>query len=290
MIRYGILSTAQVVPRFVAGVKESKNGEVVAIASRDLTKAQKAATELNIPQAFGSYQALVDSPEVDIVYIAVYNQGHYDAAKLALKAGKHVLLEKPFVLKSPEAQELFALAESKNLFLMEAQKSLFLPITQQVKKWLTEEKIGQLHWLESVTAYPNIRHIDWFFDVAAGGGILNGAGGYPLEYMQYLLEETPQEVVGTLNFQPGEADHQANLALRFKNDISASIFLTVDLDLPRSLTLHGTQGKIWIPDFWRAEQAVISFNDGTTETAELPILVSLSMKWTTSMTVWHNIY
>lgn len=122
MIRYGILSTAQVVPRFVAGVKESHEGEVTAIASRGIEKAQKMAQELEIPAAFGSYEELCQSEAVDIVYVAVYNKGHYDAAKLALLNNKHVLLEKPFTMTLAQAKELFAIAKERNLFLMEAQK------------------------------------------------------------------------------------------------------------------------------------------------------------------------
>ena len=95
-IKYGIISTAQVVPRFIAGVRESQSGEVAAVASRDLAKAQAFAQQHQIPTAYGSYQELYRDPTIDIVYIATYNAGHYAAAKEALLAGKNVLLEKPF--------------------------------------------------------------------------------------------------------------------------------------------------------------------------------------------------
>jgi predicted dehydrogenase len=90
MIRYGIISAAQIVPRFVAGVKESKDGEVVAIAARDYARAQEMAEQLEIPNVYGSYQELLQDTTIDIVYIAVYNKGHYETAKEALLANKHV--------------------------------------------------------------------------------------------------------------------------------------------------------------------------------------------------------
>lgn len=266
MIRYGILSTAQVVPRFVAGVKESQNGVVTAIASRGIEKAQKMAQELNIPNAFGSYEKLCQSEEVDIVYVAVYNKAHYDAAKLALLHNKHVLLEKPFTMTLAQAEELFALAKERNLFLMEAQKALFLPITKQIQQVIEEGKIGAVRWLDSVTAYPNIDHISWFRDLSAGGGVFRGAGTYPLEYMQHLLAASPNEFKGTLTFPEGQSDAQAQATLNFPNGVIGTIILTVDLDLSKRMIIYGDKGKIVIPDFWKTDTAEVHYPDGKIET------------------------
>lgn len=266
MIRYGILSTAQVVPRFVAGVKESQNGVVTAIASRGIEKAQKMAQELNIPNAFGSYEKLCQSEEVDIVYVAVYNKAHYDAAKLALLHNKHVLLEKPFTMTLAQAEELFALAKERNLFLMEAQKALFLPITKQIQQVIEEGKIGAVRWLDSVTAYPNIDHISWFRDLSAGGGVFRGAGTYPLEYMQHLLAASPNEFKGTLTFPEGQSDAQAQATLNFPNGVIGTIFLTVDLDLSKRMIIYADKGKIVIPDFWKTDTAEVHYPDGKIET------------------------
>lgn len=264
-IRYGIISTAQVVPRFVAGVKESMDGEVTAIASRQLAKAEKMAQELAIPHAYGSYEELCQSDQVDIVYVAVYNKGHYDAAKLALEHNKHVLLEKPFTMTSQQAKELFAIAEERHLFLMEAQKSVFLPITEQVVELLTKNTIGKVHWMEAVMAYPNIYHIDWFGSLEAGGGILRGAGTYPLEYMQFLMKQTPKEFAGTMVFPPEKSDTQANLSVTFPDNTIGSVFVTVELDLPAGITLYGEKGKIYVPNFWKTKEAEVTYPDGRVE-------------------------
>ena len=264
-IRYGILSTAQVVPRFVAGVKESIEGEVVAIASRGIEKAEKMAQELDIPQAFGSYEELCQRPDVDIVYVAVYNKGHYDAAKLALEHNKNVLLEKPFTMTSAQAEELFALAEEKGLFLMEAQKALFLPITDQVVQLLEKDVIGKVRWMQAVMAYPNIYHINWFGSLEAGGGVFRGAGTYPLEYMQFLMKQAPKEFSGTLVFPPDASDTQASLNLSFPDNTIGSLFLTVELDLAPGITLYGEKGQIHIPNFWKTKEAEVRYPDGRIE-------------------------
>lgn len=254
MIRYGIISTAQVVPRFVVGVKESQSGEVVALASRNLVKAQQVATELGIPKAYGSYEELYADPTIDIVYIATYNKGHYAAAKQALEAGKSVLLEKPFTLRIAEAKELFALAKEKGVFLMEAQKALFLPATTAVRQGIAAGAIGEVKRIEAVTSYPHIDHISWFHDLAAGGGVLRSSGSYPLQYMQQVTGEKITSITGTSVMPTGESDLQATLAIRLGEQILASVFLTVALDLPSQMTIYGTKGKIVIPNFWKADR------------------------------------
>lgn len=267
MIHYGILSTAQVVPRFVRGIQESAEGVATAIASRELAKAEGMARELGIPKAYGSYEELCSDDEIDIVYIATYNKGHYEAAELALEHGKHVLLEKPFTLKLMETRVLFNMAEANDLFLMEAQKAVFLPVTKKIKQLLDDKKIGTIRWVQSVTSYPNIDHIKWFRSLAAGGGILRGAGTYPLEYISYLLGEPITDYSGIASFG-GEVDSQCSLALRLGKETVANLFMTVDLTLPNLLTIYGEEGRIEVPDFWKTKEAMVYYKDGRVEKIE----------------------
>ena len=265
MIRYGIISTAQVVPRFVAGVKESSNGEVVAIASRNLTKAKEMAQDLDIPQAYGSYEELYQDSQVDIVYIATYNKGHYLAAKAALEAGKHVLLERPFTLRAAEARELFDLAKAQGVFLMEAQKALFLPVTLAVQEAIAAGKIGEVRRVVSQTAYLNSDMIPWFRDPEAGGGVLYGSGSYPLQYVEFVTGEKITGLSGTAVMKPGESEVQADLSLQLGAHATGNVFLTVQLDLPRGLWVYGSQGMIQVPNFWRGDQARITVGDQVEE-------------------------
>lgn len=264
-IRYGILSAAQIVPRFVKGVQLSRQGEAAAIASQTPGKAQAMAEKLHIPKVYDDYEKLCQSPDIDIVYIPIYNKGHYGAAKLALSHRKHVLLEKPFTLKASEAEDLFSLAQKNNVFLMEAQKSVFLPLTQKVKKALQENVIGEIKWLQSVTTYPSVDHIKWFYSLEAGGGVLHGAGSYPLQYMQYLLDMPIQNYQGMAVAEPSKTDNMCTLSLQFNQGILGNIFLGVNLDIPSMMSVHGTKGRIDIPTFWRSKEAAITYTDGTKE-------------------------
>ena len=267
-VRYGILSTAQIVPRFVAGLRESHCGVATAIASRDLEKAQQAAKQLGIPKAYGSYEELCQDPEIDIVYIATYNKGHYPAAKLALQHSKHVLLEKPFTLLASEAEELFALAREKQCFLMEAQKAVFLPMTALVKQAIQQGKIGKVLYARSVTAYPNIDHLTWFHLPEAGGGALHGSGSYPLEYLQFVLGAAIEDYSGQAAIEPGRTDERFELSLKFPNQVLASIFIAVKQDLPSEMIIYGEKGRIEVPTFWKADAGVIRYADGKVEHLE----------------------
>lgn len=264
-IRYGIISTAQIVPRFVAGVKQSNYGEVTAIASRERTKAEQMAKTLGIANAYGSYQELCQDQEIDIVYVATYNKGHYAAAKMALMHNKHVLVEKPFTLKSEQARELFELAEARGCFLMEAQKAVFLPLTLQIKKAIQQNKIGKVRWLESITAYPNVDHISWFYEAEAGGGALHGSGSYPIQYMQFLLGQSIAEYNGTMTRAKASTDEQCNVAVKFENQILGTIFISVKVDIPSKMTIYGEKGRIEIPYFWKAQQATLYNEQGQEE-------------------------
>lgn len=111
MMRYGILSTASIIDRFVAGIRESQDGYVQAIASRTLEQAKIAAQRLNIDCYYGSYEELYQDDAIDIIYIPTVNGLHYRDCKNALLHHKHVIVEKPLTLTVEQAQELFDLAK-----------------------------------------------------------------------------------------------------------------------------------------------------------------------------------
>ena len=123
-LRFGILSTSSIAPRFIKALQATGTCEAAAVASRSLEKAREKAALWNVPKARGSYEELLCSDDIDIAYVAMINSEHYRYAKMALEQGKHVLCEKPFTLSPQESQNLFTLAQEKGLFIMEAQKVL----------------------------------------------------------------------------------------------------------------------------------------------------------------------
>ena len=107
ILKYGILSTSSIAPRFIAAVREARAGEIVAVSSRSMEKAQQKADLWNIPKAYGDHQALLEDANVNIVYISSVNSQHYELARKALEMGKHVVCEKPCTTSSGTGKGTF---------------------------------------------------------------------------------------------------------------------------------------------------------------------------------------
>lgn len=267
-VRYGIVSTAQVAPRFIEGVRLAGNGEVVAVSSRSLDKAKAFAAAHQLPKAYGSLDDMLLDASIDAIYVASINQDHFPAAKKALLAGKHVLVEKPFTLTAAQAEELFALAQERGLFLMEAQKAVFIPMTQRLKTLITAGELGDIVSVSSTTAYPNIDHVIWFRDLEKGGGTVHFMAPYALSYLPYLFDTDIVSASGVAHFPKGQSDSQSKLVLALSNGVLVDIFLTTHLSLPHELVIYGTKGRLEIPHFWKTTHATLVRPDGSRSVIE----------------------
>ena len=150
-VSWGILSTAKIgVEKVIPAMQKGKFSEIKAIASCDLDKAQKAAKKLKIPKAYGSYEELLTDDEIEAVYNPLPNHMHVDWSIKLIRAGKHVLCEKPIGMNVAEAQELMKVAENyPDLKVMEAFMYRHHPQWQKAKQLVTEGKIGQLKTIQS---------------------------------------------------------------------------------------------------------------------------------------------
>ena len=173
MLRWGIIGTGGIARSFAADLANTDSGVVVAVGSRRLETAEAFGTG----RAYGSYEALVSDPEVDAVYVATPHPFHHANARLALEAGKPVLVEKPFTMNADEARDLVRLAREKRLFLMEAMWTRFLPHMAEIRRLLEAGELGEL-----VTVQAD--HGQWFvldpafrlFAPELGGGALLDLG------------------------------------------------------------------------------------------------------------------
>lgn len=253
-IRYGIMGTARIIDRFVAAVRDSENGEVHAIASRSLAKAEERAQGLNIDTVYGSYEDLVNDPDIDVIYVPTINHAHKENAMLALNSGKHVLVEKPMTLSEEDTRELFKLSEKKNLFIMEAQKSLFLPITDEVKRIIKGNEIGEVHLYEYTISIPEVG-FKWFYDKKSGGGALWGSGNYILAHAMHLTDEKFIASRGLATLSDEGVDLQCSFILKTESGILVDGKITTLVQGESILRIFGEKGNIEIRDFWKARQA-----------------------------------
>ena len=143
-VRWGILAPGWIAGQFAAALREGTRQEIVAVGSRSLDRARAFADEWGAPAAYGSYQELVDDPQVDIVYVASPHSEHHQQTRLALEAGKPALVEKAFTRNAAEARDLVALARSNGLFLLEGMWSRFLPHYDVIAQALQDGLIGEV--------------------------------------------------------------------------------------------------------------------------------------------------
>ena len=269
-LRYGILSTSSIAPRFIAAVRACSKGEIVAVSSRSLSKAQEKAAQWEIPTAYGSHEQLLQDEKVNIVYISNVNAQQYPWAKAALLAGKHVICEKPCTTTSAQTAELYDLAKEKGLFFMEAQKMLFLPAVLEAKKRLAD--LGKVTMMELSHSFPG-SYNGWMFDKEAGGGPLLSSGIYAVQLIHWLFGAITQ-ISGTASMEKG-VEWQYILTGITETGVLFSAKNSTRAVLDNTCRIFGEKGYLELPNYWKA-QKVIFHIDGKEETIEFPCQYELS--------------
>ncbi|ETA79256.1 Gfo/Idh/MocA family protein [Youngiibacter fragilis] len=260
-IRYGILGAANVAPRFVRAVQNTTDGEVTAIASRDIGKARRMAEELGVLKSYGSYEELVEDPGIDAVYIATPNSLHKEHMILGLEHGKHVVCEKPFTLFESDAHEVFSMAREKGLFVMEAQKSVFLPVTVDIKKILDSGELGKIRLIDCCQSATGFIQ-DWFYKRESGGGALNGSLSYPLEHAMFLTGSVIEKAAGTATIGETGVDLQCAVSVSLKDGTLLTSRITTLVETNGMAIIWCEKGRVEIPDFWKARHARVFFDNG----------------------------
>ncbi len=247
-IRWGIVSTANIgVAKVVPAMMRGTHSEVVAIASRDLAKAQAAASKLGIAKAYGSYEALLADPEVEAIYNPLPNHLHVPVSIQALQAGKHVLCEKPIALSAAEAQQLVDAGQRyPQLKLMEAFMYRHHPQWQRAKAIVASGGIGQLRTINSVFSYfltdpSNVRN-----QADIGGGGLMDIGCYNISLSRFIFGSEPTRVCGLVEYDPTlNVDRLASGMMQFA-DGTATFTCSTQLSSYQRVNIFGTTGRIEI--------------------------------------------
>ena len=247
-LRWGILSSADIARRkVIPGMKKARRCRVVAIASRDAERGRRAAAELEIPTVHDSYEGLLADAEVDAVYIPLPNHLHAQWTIAAVQAGKHVLCEKPLALTAADAQRMAAAAASAGVHLMEAFMYRLHPSWQKAIELVRSGRIGPVVAVQSWFSYfnedaTNIRNM-----ADAGGGALYDIGCYSINLSRMLFEAEPEEVMGSIRWDPMlGVDVVASGILRF-TDGMASFTCSTRAEDDQRAHIYGTRGRITIP-------------------------------------------
>ena len=248
-LRWGILATGGIAHMFTADLV-LHGFQVQAVGSRTQQSADTFAARFGIPTAHGSYEALVADPDVDIIYVSTPHPFHAENAALALKAGKHVLIEKPIAMNGREAREIVDLAASLGLLVMEAMWTRFLPHMVRVREIIAAGTLGDVHTLiadhtQDLPDDPKHR----LNDLALGGGALLDLAIYPLSFASDLFGR-PETILASASFKETGADAQVATIFRYPGGQIATTLSASDTQGPNTATILGTQGRIDIDQVW----------------------------------------
>ena len=250
-VRWGIVSTADINRKLLAGAAESDEVEVVAVGSRDLSRAQSFAREWGIERAYGSYDELLADADVEAVYIPLPNTMHSEWSIRALEAGKHVLCEKPFSRHPEEVASAFNAAERTGLHLSEAFMWRHNPQTRKLAELVTEGAIGELRLVRSTFSYALFDSDNIRLRTDMEGGALMDVGCYCVSGSR-LLGGEPVSASGHAYQGPSGTDWVFAGVLRFPGDLLATFDCGTALANRDELEAVGTEGSLFLDDPWHA--------------------------------------
>ena len=224
-VNWGVLSTAAIgINRVIPAIRESSNGQVVAISSRNPSKSREVAGSLGIPQSYGSYEEMLDSQDIDAVYIPLPNSMHRDFTILAAEKGKHVLCEKPLALNSRECLEMISACESNHVLLMEAFMYRFHPQIIKLKEILDAGKIGRIATIRTAFRIPMSDLNDIRYQKELGGGALYDVGCYCVSISRLLAGDEPTCVQGLARFSDQKGIDEAFVGLMRFHGLESGLF------------------------------------------------------------------
>lgn len=267
-IKWGIIGLGGIAHDFAAAF-QSEQAELVAVGSRTLQKAQEFADQYQVPKAYGHYEALCFDPDIDIVYLATPNSHHAENIKMVLNAGKHVLCEKAITMNADQLNEVLELAKEKNLIVAEAMTIYHMPLYQQLKARIESGEFGALKMVNAM--FGSLKDTDpsmRFFNKELGGGALLDIGVYALSFVRYFLSSQPTTLQTLVQLYETGVDEMSTIQMKNEQNELSTVSLSFRGKMPKQGVIVCENAYITALDYPRADKAVITYPDGTTEVVE----------------------
>ena len=261
--RWGIISTAAIgTKKVIPGIQRARTAEVVAIASRELARAQAAAKELGIPKAYGSYEAMLADPDIDAVYNPLPNHLHVPLTLQAVAAGKHVLCEKPIGLNAEDAAKLLALPKERHV--MEAFMVRFHPQWLRARQAAQSGELGEVRAIQGFFSYFNDDPANIRNQLDIGGGGIMDIGCYPIVAGRFIFGAEPRRVIALVDRDPvSGVDRLASAILDFGDGRRTEFTVSTQLTPLQRVDIVGTKKRFEITIPFNAPQgeSVTVFTD-----------------------------
>jgi predicted dehydrogenase len=268
-VKWGILSTADINRRVLPGATSSPQVELVAVGSRDQGKADAFAKQWEIPRAYGSYEALLEDPEIEAVYIPLPNTLHVEWSIKALEAGKHVLCEKPFDRSPENVARAFDASERTGMLLTEAFMYRHSPQTKKLEELVAGGAIGELRLIRSCFSYSLYDTDNIRLRTEVEGGALMDVGCYCVSGSRLLAGE-PDRVQAQAWYGPTGTDWVFTGVLHFPNDVLATFDCGTALPNRDELEAIGSEGSLFVDDPWHCRKPGIELRrDDSVERIEV---------------------
>lgn len=245
-LRWGLLSTARINRSIIPPLRLSPRNELTAVASRSLDKAQAYASAWNIPRVFGSYEAMLADPDIDVIYNPLPNSLHAHWTIQAARAGKHVLCEKPLAMSVEEVDAMAEAAAQYKVVVAEAFMYRHHPQTLKVKELVDSGAIGQLRLVRGSFSFTLSRPGDVRLDPALGGGSIWDVGCYPISYARTIIGAEPIEVFGRQVSGPTGVDETFTGNLTFPNHVHAQFDCSFRAPFRTHMEIVGSEAALTI--------------------------------------------
>lgn len=245
--KFGILGAGHMSERMADTIRRMKGVELYAVASRTEEKAKAFAEKYGAARYYGSYEALMEDEEVQLIYIATPNHLHYAQARACILAGKPVLLEKPFALNEQQAQVLIDLAQMHQVFLCEAMWVRFMPLMQKLKKTLEQGAIGEVTAVMADIGY-DLKDKERVNRLDMGGGALLDIGVYPITFALQILGKEIDNISTSMVRMNSGVDAQEFISLVYTNGATAGLYATMLSNTDRQGKIYGTDGYVLVKD------------------------------------------
>ncbi|MGQ9600670.1 MAG: Gfo/Idh/MocA family protein [Anaerolineae bacterium] len=257
-LRWGLLSTARINDRLIPAIRATERAELAAVASRDLARAEAYAAEWDIPRAHGSYEALLDDPDVEAVYVSLPNSLHAEWTIRAAQKGKHVLCEKPLAVSVDQCDQVMAAAESCGVVIAEAVMYLYHPLLQQLQGLVKKGAVGQVTLVRGAFSFFLDRLNDVRWRPELGGGSLWDVGSYPVSFIRWVAGE-PEEVFGWQTLTSGGVDATFAGLLRYDNGVLGVMDCGFRQQFRVQAEVTGTEGTLILqrPYLMNAESRIV---------------------------------